>query len=129
MKIVVRVELIADRGDLKTIKMGRIDRPSQTPEPQSVGLSLADGNAQGGSQHKLCGVHGYQWRDFGGIFGRSRLLTRVQFPQGSMFRFVGFPAQNDQDVSLANARPSLHHGCIPSINPVSVRKKVHTDRR
>ena len=46
-----------------------------------------------------------------------------------MFRFVEFPAQNEQDVTLANAWPSLHHGCIPSINPVSVSKKVHTDRR
>jgi hypothetical protein len=109
--------------------VGRIDRPSQTPDPQSVGLSLADGNAQGGTQHKLCGVYGYQGRDFGGIFERSRLLTRVQFPRGSMFRFVEFSAQNAQDVTLADAGPSLHHGCIPSINPVSVSKKVHTERR
>ena len=29
MKIVVRVELIADRGEVNTIEVGRIDRPSQ----------------------------------------------------------------------------------------------------
>jgi hypothetical protein len=109
--------------------VGRIDRPSQTPDPQSVGLSLADGNAQGGTQHKLCGVYGYQGRDFGGIFGRARLLTPVQFLRGSMLRLVEFSAQNEQDETLANARPSLHHGCIPSIDPVSVSKKVHTDHR
>ena len=45
MKIVVRVELLTDWGDLNTIKVGRIDRTSQTPYPQSVRPSLADGNA------------------------------------------------------------------------------------
>ncbi len=29
MKIVIRVELITDWGDAKTIEVGRIDRPSQ----------------------------------------------------------------------------------------------------
>jgi hypothetical protein len=43
MKIVVRVELITDWGDVNTIEVGRIDRPSQTLDPESVGLSLADG--------------------------------------------------------------------------------------
>ncbi len=41
MKIVVRVELITDWGDVNTIEVGRIDRPSQTLDPESVGLSLA----------------------------------------------------------------------------------------
>jgi hypothetical protein len=43
MKIVVRVELITDRGDASTIELGQIDRPSQTLEPETVGLSLEDG--------------------------------------------------------------------------------------
>jgi hypothetical protein len=43
MKIVVRVELITDWGEVNTIEVGRIDRPSQTLDPESVGLSLADG--------------------------------------------------------------------------------------
>ncbi|QIE29225.1 hypothetical protein SBC2_73010 (plasmid) [Caballeronia sp. SBC2] len=43
MKIVVRVELITDWGDVNTIEVGRIDRPSQTLDPKSVGLLLADG--------------------------------------------------------------------------------------
>src|SRR5882757_7102374 len=43
MKIVVRVELITDWGNVNTIEVGRIDRPSQTLDPESVGLSLADG--------------------------------------------------------------------------------------
>src|SRR5258707_4195509 len=43
MKIVVRIELITDWGDVNTIEVGRIDRPSQTLDPESVGLSLADG--------------------------------------------------------------------------------------
>src|SRR5258707_10354343 len=43
MKIVVRIELITDWGDINTIEVGRIDRPSQTLDPESVGLSLADG--------------------------------------------------------------------------------------
>ncbi|MGF6641724.1 ISKra4-like element ISBte2 family transposase [Paraburkholderia sp. MM6662-R1] len=43
MKIVVRVELITDWGDTNTVEVGRIDRPSQTLDSGSVGLSLADG--------------------------------------------------------------------------------------
>jgi hypothetical protein len=43
MKIVVRVELITDWGEVNTIEVGHIDRPSQTLDPESVGLSLADG--------------------------------------------------------------------------------------
>lgn len=43
MKIVVRVELITDWGDASTIELGQIDRPSQTLEPETVGLSLEDG--------------------------------------------------------------------------------------
>jgi hypothetical protein len=43
MKIVVRVELITDRGDTNTIEVGRIDRPGRTLDAESVGLSLADG--------------------------------------------------------------------------------------
>jgi hypothetical protein len=43
MKIVIRVELITDWGDANTIEVGRIDRPSQTLDSESVGLSLADG--------------------------------------------------------------------------------------
>src|SRR5260221_6576989 len=43
MKIFVRVELITDWGDANTIEVGRIDRPGQTLDPESVGLSLADG--------------------------------------------------------------------------------------
>jgi hypothetical protein len=43
MKILVRVELITDWGDTDTIEVGRIDRPSQTLDSESVGLSLADG--------------------------------------------------------------------------------------
>src|SRR5258708_979953 len=43
MKIVVRIELITDWGEVSTIEVGRIDRPSQTLDPESVGLSLADG--------------------------------------------------------------------------------------
>ncbi|MDR6413061.1 hypothetical protein [Paraburkholderia terricola] len=41
MKIVVRIELITDWGDVNTIEVGRIDRPSHTLDPESVGLSLA----------------------------------------------------------------------------------------
>ncbi|HEX3633885.1 hypothetical protein P0D88_33680 [Paraburkholderia sp. RL18-103-BIB-C] len=41
MKIVVRIELITDWGDVNTIEVGRIDRPSQTLDQESVGLSLA----------------------------------------------------------------------------------------
>jgi hypothetical protein len=33
MKIVVRVELIADWGDLNAIEVGHIDRSSQTLDP------------------------------------------------------------------------------------------------
>jgi hypothetical protein len=43
MKIVIRVELITDWGDANTIEVGRIDLPSQTLDPEYVGLSLADG--------------------------------------------------------------------------------------
>ena len=43
MKIVVRVELITDWGDTTTIEAGRIDRPSETLDSESIGLSLADG--------------------------------------------------------------------------------------
>ncbi len=43
MKIVIRVELITDRGDAKTIEVGRIDRPSQMLDAESVGLSMAEG--------------------------------------------------------------------------------------
>jgi hypothetical protein len=43
MKIVIRVELTTDWGYANTIEAGRIDRPSQTCDPESVGLSLADG--------------------------------------------------------------------------------------
>ena len=43
MKIVVRVELITDWGDTNTIEVGRIDRPSETLDSESVGLSLGDG--------------------------------------------------------------------------------------
>jgi hypothetical protein len=39
MKIVVRVGLIPDWGEV----VGRIDRPSQTLEPEAVGLTLEDG--------------------------------------------------------------------------------------
>jgi hypothetical protein len=35
--------LITDWGDADTIEVDRIDRPSQTLDPESVGLSLADG--------------------------------------------------------------------------------------
>jgi hypothetical protein len=43
MEIVVRVELITGWGNVNTIEVGRIERPSQTLDPESVGLSLADG--------------------------------------------------------------------------------------
>ncbi|MFM0108488.1 hypothetical protein PQR01_34965, partial [Paraburkholderia rhynchosiae] len=43
MKIVVRIEPITDWGEVNTIEVGRIDRPSQTLDPESAGLSLADG--------------------------------------------------------------------------------------
>ena|SRR5471032_98485 len=43
MKIVVRVELVTDWSDANTNEVGRIDPPSQTLDPESVGLSLADG--------------------------------------------------------------------------------------
>jgi hypothetical protein len=43
MKIVVRVELITDWGEANTIELGRIDRPSQTLDAESVGLSMAEG--------------------------------------------------------------------------------------
>src|SRR5260370_12266853 len=43
MKIVVRVELITDWGEGNPIEVGRSDRPNQTLDPESVGLSLADG--------------------------------------------------------------------------------------
>jgi len=43
MKIVIRVELITDWGDAKTIEVGRIDRPSQMLDAESVGLSMAEG--------------------------------------------------------------------------------------
>jgi hypothetical protein len=43
MKIVVRIELVTDWGEVNTIEVGRIDRPSQTLDPESAGLSLADG--------------------------------------------------------------------------------------
>jgi len=32
----------ADWGEVSTIEVGRIDRPSQTLDPESAGLSLAD---------------------------------------------------------------------------------------
>jgi hypothetical protein len=47
MKIVVRVELIDDWGDLNLIEADRIDRPSQTLDPESLGRSLADGKCLG----------------------------------------------------------------------------------
>ena len=43
MKIVVRVELITDWGEEHSVEVGRIDRPSQTLEPEAVGLTLEDG--------------------------------------------------------------------------------------
>jgi len=43
MNIVVSVELVADWGEVTSILVGRIDRPSQTLDPESVVLSLADG--------------------------------------------------------------------------------------
>ncbi|WP_168788228.1 hypothetical protein [Paraburkholderia aromaticivorans] len=43
MKIVVRVELTTDWGDVNAIEVGRIERPSQTLDTESVGLSWADG--------------------------------------------------------------------------------------
>ena len=43
MKIVVRVELITDWGEEHRVEVGRIDRPSQTLEPEAVGLTLEDG--------------------------------------------------------------------------------------
>ena len=43
MQIVVRVELITDRGEVNTIELGRVDRPSQTLDAESVGLSMAEG--------------------------------------------------------------------------------------
>ena len=43
MKIVVRVELITDWGEARILEAGRIDRPSQTLEPDAVGLTLEDG--------------------------------------------------------------------------------------
>jgi hypothetical protein len=43
MKIVVRVEPITDRGEVNTIELGRIGRPSQTLDAESVGLSMAEG--------------------------------------------------------------------------------------
>src|SRR5664279_2757277 len=43
MKIVVRVELIPDWGEEQSVEVGRIDRPSQTLEPETVGLTLEDG--------------------------------------------------------------------------------------
>ena len=39
MKIVIRVELITDWGDVNTIEVGRIYWPSQTLDPESAGLS------------------------------------------------------------------------------------------
>ena len=43
MKIVVRVELITDWGEERSVEVGRIDRPSQTLGPDDVGLTLDDG--------------------------------------------------------------------------------------
>ena len=43
MKIVIRVELITDWGDAKTIEVGRIYRASQMLDAESVGLSMAEG--------------------------------------------------------------------------------------
>jgi hypothetical protein len=36
MKIVVRVELIPDWGEVHSVEVGRIDRPSQTLEPAAA---------------------------------------------------------------------------------------------
>jgi len=37
------VKLITDRGEVNTIELGRVDRPSQTLDAESVGLSMAEG--------------------------------------------------------------------------------------
>ena len=44
MKIIVRVDLITDWGDISTIEVGQIDRPSQELEPETVGLLMEDGS-------------------------------------------------------------------------------------
>ena len=43
MKIVVRAELVTDWGDTTTIEVARFDRPVHLLDPESIGLSLADG--------------------------------------------------------------------------------------
>jgi hypothetical protein len=43
VKIIVRVELVTDWGDASTVEVGQIERPSQSLEPETVGLSLEDG--------------------------------------------------------------------------------------
>ena len=43
MKIVVRLELISDCGEQSRTEIARIERPSQTMDADSVGLSLQDG--------------------------------------------------------------------------------------
>jgi hypothetical protein len=43
MKIVVRVELVTDWGEKRSVEVGRVDRPSQTLGPDDVGLTLDDG--------------------------------------------------------------------------------------
>lgn len=43
MQIVVHVELITDRGEARRVEVARIERPSQTLDAYSVGLSLGDG--------------------------------------------------------------------------------------
>ncbi|MEB0011418.1 hypothetical protein QN379_03450 [Glaciimonas sp. Gout2] len=43
MKIVVRAELVTDWGEIPIIEVARFDRPVQLLDPESIGLSLADG--------------------------------------------------------------------------------------
>ena len=84
--------------------------------------------AYGDSQCTLCGMTGIKGAILAAFSGAGGGLHRSQLLGASMFRLVEFSAQNDQEKLLANARLSRHHGCVPGINPVSVSKKVHTER-
>jgi hypothetical protein len=58
MKIIVRVDLITDWGDVSTSKVGKIDRPCQELAAKTVGLLMENGKCflpslqQAGCDHR-----------------------------------------------------------------------------
>ena len=43
MKVIVRAQLITDRGDVSEIAVAEIERPASAFDSNSLGLSLSDG--------------------------------------------------------------------------------------